>query len=57
MDGAKHSTDTLEALSMRVLVSRRLFCTEASSKEGVERKGMRILGGVRTDSAEIRRIS
>ena len=43
MDGAKHGTDTLEALSMRVLVSRRLFCAEASSREGVERKGMMIL--------------
>jgi len=52
MDGAKHGTDTLEALSMRVLVSRRLFCVEASSREGVERKGMKILVVVGCDFSE-----
>ena len=52
MDGAQHGTDTLAALSMRVRVSRRLFCTEASSREGVERKGMRILVVVGCDFSE-----
>ena len=52
MDGAKQNTDTLEALSMRVLVSRRLFCVEASSREGVELKGMMILVVVGCDFSE-----
>ena len=39
------------------MVNRRLFCTEAFSKERVERKGMRILAGVRTNFAENRKIS
>ena len=33
-------------------VSRRLFCTEASSREGVERKGMMILAIVGCDFPE-----
>lgn len=33
-------------------VSRRLFCTEASSREGVERKGMTILAIVGCDFPE-----
>ena len=52
MDGAKHCTDTLAALSMRVRVSRRLSCVEASSREGVEREGMRILMVVGCDFSE-----
>jgi hypothetical protein len=52
MDRAKHGTDTLAALGMRVRVSRRLFCAEASSREGVERKGMRILVVVGCDFSE-----
>ena len=52
MDGAKHNTDTLATLSMRVRVSRRAFCVEASSREGVERKAMRILVVVGCDFPE-----
>ena len=52
MDGAKHSTDTLAALSMRVRVSRRAFCVEAFSRESVERKAMRILVIVGCDFPE-----
>lgn len=52
MDGAKYNTDTLAALSMRVRVSRRTFCVEASSKEVVERKVMRILVVVGCDFPE-----
>ncbi len=33
-------------------VSRRLFCAEASSREGVERKGMKILAIVGCDFPE-----
>jgi hypothetical protein len=35
-----------------VLVSRRLFGAEVSSKEGVEPEGMKILAGVRTNFSE-----
>ena len=42
---------------MSVLVNRRPFCVEASLREGVEREGMRILVGVRTNCAENRTIS
>ena len=42
---------------MSVVVNRRTFCLEVSSREGVEREVMRILAGVRTDSAENCRIS
>ncbi len=52
MDGAKHDTDTLEAFSMKVLVSRRVLCRETSSKEGVEQRAMRILAIVGCDFAE-----
>ena len=52
MDGAKHCTDTLAALCMSVRVSRRLSCTEASSREGVERGGMKILVVVGCDFSE-----
>ena len=52
MDGAKHNTDTLEAFSKKVLVSRRAFCTEVSSREGMEQKAMRILAIVGCDFAE-----
>jgi hypothetical protein len=52
MDGAKHGTDTLAALRLRVRVSRRPFCVEASSREGVERKGMKILVVVGCDFSE-----
>ena len=52
MDGAKHITDTPEALIMSVLVGRRGFCTEAFSKERVERDPMRILVVVRSDCSE-----
>ena len=37
---------------MRVWVNRRTFCTEASSREGVERKVMRILVVVGCDFSE-----
>ena len=37
---------------MSVLVSRRLFCAEAFSKESVERKGMMILVVVGCDFSE-----
>ena len=37
---------------MRVRVSRRTFCVEASSREGVERKVMRILVVVGCDIPE-----
>lgn len=37
---------------MSVLVSRRLFCAEVSSREGVEREGMRILAIVGCDFSE-----
>jgi len=52
MDGAKHNTDTLEALITSVLVSRRSFCAEISSREGLERKLMRILVIVGSDFTE-----
>ena len=52
MDGAKHSTDTLAALSMRVRVSRRVFCAEGFSRERLERKTMRILVIVGCDFPE-----
>ena len=37
---------------MSVLVSRRAFCAEDSSREGLERKAMRILVVVGCDSIE-----
>ena len=37
---------------MSVLVNRRAFCTEASSREGVERTAMRILVVVGCESPE-----
>jgi hypothetical protein len=37
---------------MRVLISRRGFCTEDFSRERLERKPMRILAVVRCDSPE-----
>ncbi len=39
------------------MVNRRLFSAEVFSKERMELEGMRILGGVRTDFAENRKIS
>jgi|SaaInl7_200m_RNA_FD_contig_91_248414_length_834_multi_5_in_0_out_0_1 hypothetical protein len=52
MDGAKHYTDTLGALIVSVPVSRRGFCAEHSSREGLERKLMRILVIVGCDFTE-----
>ena len=52
MDRAKHNTDTSAALVKSVRVSRRAFCAEVSSREGVERKAMRILVVVRCDFPE-----
>ena len=52
MDGAKHNTDTLAALSMSVLVSRRLFAQKYFREKDVERKGMRILVVVGCDFPE-----
>ena len=52
MDGAKHSTDTLAALSMSVRVSRRVFCAEGFSRERLEREAMRILVIVGCDFPE-----
>ncbi len=37
---------------MKVLVSRRPLCAEVSSREGMERRGLRILVIVGCDSAE-----
>ena len=37
---------------MKVLVSRRPFCAEVSSREGMEREGLRILVIVGCDSTE-----
>ena len=53
MDGAKHNTDTLEALIMSSgLVSRRGFCAEVFPRGSVEREPMRILVIVGCDFAE-----
>lgn len=52
MDGAKYCADTLEALCMSVLVSRRGFCAEAFFKESVERIPMMILVVVGCDFSE-----
>lgn len=52
MDGAKHTTDTLETCGMHGLVDRRLFCAEVSPKGVMERDGMRILVLVRSDYPE-----
>ena len=52
MDGAKHNTDTLEALGLSVLVNRRAFCAEVFLKGRMERKAMRILVIVGSDSTE-----
>ncbi len=57
MDGAKHNTDTSDIPFKGIVVDRRLFCAEASSKEGVEREGMQILVSVRSDFPEIRKTS
>ncbi len=52
MDGAKHNTDTLEALCKSVLVSRRAFCAEVFPRGRVEREAMRILVIVGCDFPE-----
>ena len=52
MDGAKHNTETLEFIQKDKLVSRRSFCAEFSSREGMERKLMRILVIVGSDFPE-----
>ena len=50
--GLKHDTDTIGILILSIAVNRRLFCTEVSSREGMERKGMRILVGVGSNFPE-----
>ena len=52
MDGTKHNTETLEFTQKSKLVSRRGFCTEFSSREGLERKPTRILVIVGSDFPE-----
>ena len=57
MDRAKTYYRYFRDIHLNILVNRRLFCTEAFPRGRVEQKGMRILVGVRSDSAENRRIS
>lgn len=57
MDRAKTYYRYRGGTHLSVLVNRRPFCTEVFSKERMERKGMRILAGVRTNFAENRKRS
>jgi hypothetical protein len=52
MDGAQALYRYFGSTQMSDWVSRRLFCVEASSREGVEREGMRILAIVGCDLPE-----
>ena len=57
MDGAKTQYRYHGGTHLSIPVNRRLFCTEGSPRGGLERKGMRILAGVRTNFAENRKMS
>ena len=54
MDRTKKYYRYLRGTFLSVLVNRRLFSTEAFSRERVELKGMRILAGVRSNFSENR---